>query len=108
MSYKIGTRIKKVRGAVNVGTTGIVHPGPTTNGHTLKYSTIDSDIYVRVDQAVVSVSGNTIPAGLVVMVRSHDWEPIIPPGSNIPATHTFEQLMEKYKHEDVESLPSTD
>ena len=88
MAFKIGTRIKKVRGACCLGVTGVVSRGPCVSGTQL--GTIGSrgkafDMFVRLDAPFNAVNGRTgdvIPnffrAGQVIVGVSDYWEPIIP------------------------------
>jgi hypothetical protein len=76
MTYKIGTRVKKVRGE-NVGRTGVVCAGPATHGFTLSSSVVGSDMYVRFDSAWTNIYGDQFPAGSVGVARSWLYEPIL-------------------------------
>lgn len=95
--YKIGTRVKKVQG-LNLGITGVVCSGPAINEFTLSDARHGEDMYVRIDQPWKNPTGNSFPACTVAVTISANWEPIIPDGSNIPATESIKQLMEKYCH----------
>lgn len=77
MTYKIGTRVKKVRGHRNLGVTGIVCQGPTSNGQTFAHSKRGSDMYVKLDCDAVTPGGRILDAGCVGMGKSENWEPIL-------------------------------
>lgn len=97
--YKIGTRVKKVHGK-QLGLIGVVCNGPDVAGNDLIGS---NNMFVLIGQpwqAYIEVAPGIInrAAGTVGQTQSIYWEPIIPDGSNIAATESIEQLMEKYCH----------
>lgn len=77
MTYKIGTRVRKVKGNRNIGRTGTVCGGPAADGAVLAHG---SDIYVRFDAGWVSSTGEKWGSGTVATTVSSCWEPIIPDG----------------------------
>lgn len=92
MTYKIGARVKKVRGTVNVGVTAVVCSGPTVTGGTLEDSKHGADMYVKPDQPVRTYTGRIFPAGVVSMSDSRYWDPIIPDGHRPGIKDTCEPL----------------
>ncbi len=92
MTYKIGTRVKKVRGDMNVGATGVVttldtcSPGVQRAVQAVrrllgdgKWQKHFGDLFVRMDNAWQSPTGHQ-PAGKTSIGYSDQWEPIIPDG----------------------------
>lgn len=75
MTYKIGTRVRKIAGRFNVGCTGIVCDGPAAGGGVLDGR---EDMYVRHDTVWTSTSGRTWPAGTISRTASAIWTPITP------------------------------
>ena len=89
--YKVGTRVKKVRSrfGLNIGNTGIVvDMEPRTN--------LGADIVIRQDQPWLSVDnpGYLHPAGTEASCLSSEWEPVIPPGSDVPSEATIHELLD--------------
>jgi hypothetical protein len=80
MTYKIGTRVKKVRGRSNVGVTGVVARASECIGNTCEYLTRRRgdlyDFYVRYDSSPIGYTGRRVPAG-VWAASSRNWEPIL-------------------------------
>ena len=101
MTYKVGTRVKKVRSnqAHNLGATGVVCSGPAHLGFTLDRSTIGADIYIRMDQVWVTDSGREWPSGTVCMAISEQWEPVIPEGSDVSSEVTIHELLDSKFYE---------
>lgn len=100
--FKIGQRVKKVRGSSNIGITGVVvglycmEPGSYPNG-TPFWENINarllrsSDVQIKMDQSWKSTSGShTYEAATVSYGNSEEWEPIIPDGS---APSTWEECL---------------
>ena len=83
MTYKIGTRVKKVRGRDNVGATGVVARASECIGNTCEYLTRRRggvyDFYVKYDSSPIGGRGARVPAG-VWAASSGNWTPIIPEG----------------------------
>lgn len=77
MTYKIGTRVKKVGGKSEIGSTGVVVAGPNAVGK-MPYG--EYDICVRFDNPWTSETGNKFPSDTVATTRSGDWTPITPDG----------------------------
>lgn len=96
MTYKVGTRVKKVRN-MNIGNTGIVvddsdHVNPLGGRY---------DCYVKHDQPWVADAGDRWPAGAIARTVSSSWEPIVPEGQK-PSEFSYEELLESLKEkEDV-------
>jgi hypothetical protein len=106
--YKIGTRIKKVKGS-NLGNTGVVvdHPQDEdcmTIEDCHEEGAFDYDMYVKEDQAWRDTEGNLWPSGSIAVTRSCDWEPIIPDGSNVPSEASIHELLDYKFYEQAESL----
>lgn len=76
MTYKIGTRVKKVRG-LNAGATGVVCG---RNHRFLHEYDSEYNMAVRMDSEWVSISDHVFAAGDVCATRSIDWTPIVPDG----------------------------
>lgn len=79
MRFHIGQRVKKTRGALNVGVTGVVvEVGLRVIGPSGKLN----DMRVRADSAWTGASsGLPKRAGVPGFARSGDWEPILPEGA---------------------------
>lgn len=79
MTYKVGTRVKKVRN-INKGLTGVVVNGPDHYGLVLDGV---FDVYIRMDWPFIRFNrtDNSFirigEAGEVVRSNSCDWEPIL-------------------------------
>lgn len=100
MAYKIGTRVKKVRGYGNVGLTGVVCVGPTVNGMTLDMSVENANMYIRMDSEWINQYGSKFPALTVGMSNSSNWEPIIPDGA-APSELSYQELLESLEEKGV-------
>lgn len=108
MTYKVGTRVKKVRGAM-LGMTGVVSAGPPTIGYNVigdKGPTdFRYDIYIRFDGPIEAINslGMTFlwPAGNVACAFSPNWEPIVDPGAE-PCGLSYEQLLESLQEDQHE------
>ena len=92
--YKIGTRIKKVRGRLNVGVTGIVvggyiHPVNVEDGCDIvvKPDTVSADYWTGKKDASPGAT------------KSCNWEPIIPEGSNVPSEASIHELLDSKFYE---------
>ena len=92
--YKVGTRVKKVRGRYNVGLTGIVidryiHPLNKDDG---------CDMVVQPDTMSIDIWTGTssMDAGAT---KSCNWEPIIPEGSNVPSEVSIHKLLDSKFYE---------
>ena len=98
--YKIGTRVKKVRGT-NIGMTGIVCHGPALTGRSVLSS--GENIFVRMDVEWDGYKDGVLkarnPAGTVGATHSDYWEKIIPEGSNVPSEATIHQLLDSKFYE---------
>lgn len=90
MTYKIGTRVRKVRDSLNLGATGVVCNGPGVTGGKLEFP---GDMYVRHDQPWHSYSGHRFPAGTVSVSTGSDWEPIL--NSHEPCESEFKESLDK-------------
>jgi hypothetical protein len=89
MTYKIGTRVRKVRGNANIGRNGLVVTVPWY------YQIFIGDGY---DMAVLNdcswenESGFVSPAGTISIDKSTLWEPIIPSGHRAGEQGTCDEL----------------
>ena len=92
MTYKIGTRVKKIAGRLNVGCTGVVCCGPAVNGRTLIDASEGCDAYLRHDAAWVSAVGGNYPAGTVSIIKCFQYAPITPDGHRAGEEGTCEPL----------------
>ena len=100
MTYKIGTRVKKVKGE-DVGLTGVVceHNGECDTIENCHADGLtDYDVYIRIDQPTADVAGWMWPAGSVFVCRSFQWEPIVPEGQ-APSEYSFDKLMDECKQD---------
>ena len=102
MTYKVGTRVKKVSGADNLGATGIVALGPSVDGSNVL--TGGTDIFVRMDREWTGYrddgTGRTSwPAGSVCRTVASRWVPIVPEGSDVPSEVTIHQLLDSKFYE---------
>lgn len=94
MTYKVGTRVKKVRGLYNVGCTGIVvgHlDNDLLNDIEIKFDQ-ESIIYHRRTGVVRSVA----PAGSVGPCESAEWKPILLDGLEA-GDMSYEELIDSLK-----------
>lgn len=92
MSWPAGTRVKKVRGALNIGATGVVSDPPEDVKDNPTYPSLFAMLFpgcmwVRVDVAGVGYpclkpGSAEIPtkAGELVITSASEWEPIVPDG----------------------------
>lgn len=87
--FKIGTRVKKVRGIKNLGLTGVVVSVPTT------WTLQEGYFVVRGDTSFTTLPNNAVkPAGAEAMWLASNWEPIIPTG-HMASSYSLEQLLDK-------------
>lgn len=84
-AFFVGQRVKKVRGNVGVGITGRV-----VSLDASEYN--NADLIVRIDAAVVNLSGDVFAPGECCGVKRAQWEPILPSGHR-PAELTVEELL---------------
>lgn len=97
---KVGQRVKKARGDMNVGVTGVVvrvgyWPKGDPDGRGNIYNR-DYDMGVQVDSPYTSeIGGGMIPRGNEVAALQSEWEPIVPGGSE-PSRYSYEELMDKF------------
>lgn len=98
--YKIGTRVKKVRGE-QVGLTGVTCNGPDVAGKDLLSH---NDMFVLVDQPWTAGNNALRQAGKIGQTHSQYWEPIIPDGSNVPSEASINELLDPKFYEQTESL----
>lgn len=97
MTHKIGTRVKKVRGAYNVDSTGIVVDHNPSVLEFWRRRGFSVDIAVRHDCSWISVfNGTTQPAGSKCVTDSAEWEPILPEGS-APSEFSYWELMDNLR-----------
>lgn len=80
MTYKPGTRVKKVRGRNNIGATGIVVDFEEAKRDLDGLLFPQSNLAVRHDTAWINFRGQKQPAGKVSFSAADEWEPIIPEG----------------------------
>lgn len=84
MTYKVGTRVKKVRGERNLGVTGIVVPYSECQAASNDNCTAPMHVRVGVPWTMFSSKGSAPrPKGTVGCVRAPfvgQWEPVIPEG----------------------------
>lgn len=98
---KPGTRVKKVRGEVGIGTTGVV---VGDSPESVQKSSPGWTMSVRIDGPWVSNYGWNHPSGSIAYCRPYDWEPIIPSGHQ-PSTFTMDSLLESLAEQSVPSDP---
>lgn len=94
MTYKIGTRVKKVRGTC-AGGTGVVVAGRTVDGATLERCQLivpEADMLVKRDSEWVARDGSRRRGGEVGWAISSDWVPILPDGHRPAEQGSFEPL----------------
>ena len=90
MTYRVGTRIKKVSGEYDIGATGLVV------GHT---DDLEWDILVREDAPWYDCDGGLHPTTIPSVTKSSQWEPIIPEGSNVPSEASIHELLDSKFYE---------
>ena len=86
-TFKIGQRVKKVRGEYNIGLTGVIvaigsyAPGLHEDG---RQSTRDwTDIRVKSDRDWLNKDGKVRPQSVIAFSQSCDWEPIVDDGRKV-------------------------
>lgn len=103
--FKIGTRVKKMRGGTNIGLTGVVvgldHVAPGQDHPMLepmKCILCASDIQIRFDTAWVPKNDTKpMPPGSIGFGVAHEYEPIIPEGMKPSEFTSMEDLKEALK-----------
>jgi len=84
MNFRPGQRVKKVRGAGNIGATGTVYRVMMGAKNLL--------VVVRTDVPVIGSDGYEHPPGVLLASLAHEWEPIVDDGLQ-QSTMSYEELM---------------